>query len=129
MPGTQADLTALFNTLMQAFNSRDVDTIANNMANNATVYSIKPHQHYSPKHAALAFLQQQFADNPHFEPAGPANYSLNAAQTGAIITGNAAWVDSENLAGETIQYSFTFVYDDLGDGEGLRWLISSVWAS
>jgi hypothetical protein len=138
MPGTKAQLEQMIGTVVDAFNAHQIGIIEQYFDANVTVYSVKDHRAYSPRHAALAYLQNQFnSDNPSMDKpdfsigsSNPPTVWTSGDGNSAIVNGTTKWYDnnSPKPVGEKLTYSFTFVYGPPNPADSPRWLFSAVWA-
>ncbi len=110
MPGTVDQLRNTFYQVVAAFNSHDASGVANYLADNVTVVSVRYKTCYTPKQAAVAYIKGDFVDSPSFNCASP-GVSINPSGTAGTVAGQATWKDNANPTGEVLPFIFTAVWD------------------
>jgi len=127
----QGDVQAAFQAAVTLFNNHNI-SIMQYIDADASVYSISGQLGYHPKHAVRAYFQEEFLDNPNFNPASlTPTVTLNLAKTGATISDTALWTDTHYSAGSPLKilYVFTFVLRPGNPSPTNAWLLSTMWGS
>jgi hypothetical protein len=121
-----------FQALVTAFNSHIIANVIPYLDLQASVYSISDRLGYFPRHAVRAYFEEQFKDNPNFQPdhiPPPIQFNPTLPVTGAIITDTATWTETRNGVPNNFKIIYTFTLVKRGTDPNSVWTFTSLWGA